>query len=255
MNRNLDNQIAIVTGGASGIGAGIVRQLITDGAKVMIADIDDQNGLSLAGELCGQARFVHLDVTDNEGWSHAFDTACSSFGVPTILVNNAAISISGSITSASETDWRHTIDVNCTGSFLGCQHAVATMASNGGTIINIASARGKRVSAAQLSYSCSKALLIRLTEGVALHCAEQHLPIRCNAICPGVIDTPILAPFYEALGGRDEALRHFGKFNAVGRLGTLEEIAAAVSFLASPQASFITGATLDVDGGFGIRDR
>jgi 3alpha(or 20beta)-hydroxysteroid dehydrogenase len=248
-------RVALVTGAASGIGAGIARRLHADGTAVVIADIDATGGERLAEDLGGRAAFRRLDIGRLDLWADTFEFARKRFGPVDILVNNAAVSLAGSIETASESAWRCMLDVNCTGTFLGCQQGVAAMRITGGCIVNIASARGHRVSASNLGYSCSKALVIRLTEGVALHCAEARLPIRCNAVCPGVIDTPILADTYDKLGGREAALRHFASMNPIGRLGTVEEIAAAVVFLASSEASFITGAILDADGGFRIRDR
>lgn len=248
-------RVAVVTGAGSGIGAGIARRLHADGASVLLTDTDEAACAETAERLGERAAFLRLDIRDDGDWARAFASARFTFGAVDMLVNNAAVSEPGSIESTDAHAWRRTLDVNCTGTFLGCQHAVSAMRAAGGCIVNVASARGHRVSAAHLSYSCSKALVIRLTEGVALHCAEQRLPIRCNAICPGVIDTPILQASYEKFGGREAALKHFASMNPIGRLGTVAEIASAVSYLLSDEAGFITGAILDADGGFRIRDR
>lgn len=255
MSVDLQGKVALVTGAASGIGRAIAAHMARCGARVLATDIDTESGQMLAEEIGEACLFQPLDIASEESWASCVEAAKSRFQGLDILVNNAAISKPGSIESVSVEAWRETLDVNATGTFLGCREAMRAMHDTGGAIVNIASARGKRISASQLSYSCSKALVIRLTEGVALHCAEQGLPIRCNAVCPGVVDTPILANAYEALGGREAAVEFLSRYNATGRLGTVEEIAAVVSFLACDEASFMTGAIVDVDGGFRIRDR
>lgn len=172
-----------------------------------------------------------------------------------MLVNNAGINIAGSIADAREEDWRRIHEVNGLGAFLGCQHAVRRMRAGGGAIINVASARGQRPSSGQVAYCASKALVLNLTESVALYCGEQNLPIRCNAICPGAVDTPLLRRGFAALGGEAEALRRLGRLQLMNRIGTPEEIAAAAVFLASDEAGFVTGAAFNIDGGFRVRDQ
>ena len=245
---------ALVTGGASGIGRACIQELVRGGAQVVIADINDALGKAMANEIGEDAMYCRLDVSSNEAWTRAIEAATSWFGGLNILVNCAGMAIAGSIETATLEDWQRTLDVNATGTFLGCQNAVRTMRNHGGAIVNIASARAHRVSRNQLAYSCSKAMVVRMTEGIALHCAEEKLPIRCNAVCPGVIDTPILGDTVQRFGGGTAGVEALVRLNPIGRLGTAEEIANAVCFLASERASFITGAALDVDGAFRIRD-
>ena len=255
MNERLDGHVAIVTGGASGIGRATVERFAADGASVVIADIDTAAGETLAERLGAKARFIRLDVRDDDGWGRTFAVAADAFGGPTCLVNNAGVSVAGSIADATEADWRTTLDVNATGVFLGCRHAVAAMAANGGVILNISSARARRPSASQVAYCASKALVLTLTESVALHCGEQGLPIRCNAVCPGIVDTPILDEVRSRLGGPERAAQVLGGMQLAGRLGRPEEVAAMAAFLVSDEAAFVTGAVFDIDGGFRIRDR
>jgi 3alpha(or 20beta)-hydroxysteroid dehydrogenase len=170
-----------------------------------------------------------------------------------ILVNNAGTSIAGSIAEATESQWRTTMDVNPLGTFLGCRHAVRGMAETGGSIINIASARGQRPSSSQIAYCASKAAVLSVTQSVALYCGELCLPIRCNAICPGVIDTPMLRRHIAESGPEDQARARLGAMHLLGRLGRPEEVAAAAVFLGSDRSSFVTGASLSVDGGFALR--
>jgi 3alpha(or 20beta)-hydroxysteroid dehydrogenase len=252
---SLSGKVALVTGGASGIGRGIVERFAAEGAKVAIADIDEQAGGSLANSLNGAAMFVRLDVTHDANWGEAIEVLAQAYGRMTTLVNNAGINVPGTIADAREADWRRVHDVNGLGTFLGCRHAVRTMRDDGGAIINIASVRGQRPSSGQLAYCASKALVLNLTESVALYCGEQNLPIRCNAICPGVIETPLLRQGFEALGGETRARERLGVLQLLRRIGRPKEIGSAAAYLASDAASFITGAALNVDGGFRIRDQ
>ena len=240
----LAGRTALVTGGLRGIGRAIVERVAEAGARVLATDLDESGG-----EI-GDVRYHRLDVTQDADWTRVLATVERL----DILVNNAGASRAGSIASTSEADWRFVMDTNATSVFLGCRHAVAKMEAGGGAIVNIASARGLRAGATQCAYSAAKAAVLSLTESVALHCGEAGLPIRCNAICPGVIDTPLMRRHAEAAGG-EPAIRAMTALQIMGRLGTPREIADAALFLASDEASFITGAVLSVDGGFVIRDR
>jgi 3alpha(or 20beta)-hydroxysteroid dehydrogenase len=173
-----------------------------------------------------------------------------------ILVNNAGTSRTASIEETTEAEWRFVMDTNLTSTFFGCKHAVRAMRAAGGAIINISSARGQRTGSGQCAYSASKAAVLSLTESVALHCGENGLPIRCNAICPGTVETELLRKYAEeqAPGNADAMLGEIAKLGIVSRLGRPSEIGDAAVFLASNEASFITGTVLNVDGGFRIRD-
>lgn len=248
-----DGTVALVTGGASGIGRAIVERFEADGARVIIADIDERRGEALAGSLGDRVRFLRLDVTCAGDWAAAIMATETQFGKLSCLVNNAGISGAGSIATTAEDDWARTMSVNATGTFLGCRAAVAAMAQTGGVIINIASARGQRASAGQIAYCASKAAILSLTRSVALHCGEAGLAVRCNAVCPGLIDTAILDETKALLG--DAAATRLAAMQPLGRMGLPAEVASMAAYLASPEAGFITGATINVDGGFAIRDR
>jgi 3alpha(or 20beta)-hydroxysteroid dehydrogenase len=252
----LAGKVALVTGGARGIGRGIVERFLDEGASVMVADLDE-DGSGLEAELGERTLYQRLDVTQDAQWAYAFDAMLARFGRVDILVNNAGTSRTGSIAEATEADWRFVMDTNALSVFLGCRHAVRKMRETGGVILNIASARGQRTGAAQCAYSASKAAVLSLTESVALHCGEEGLPIRCNAICPGVIDTPLMR-HHAATVSPDDADAVIARMTAMGimgRLGEPREIGDAAVFLASDEARFITGTILNVDGGFRIRDR
>jgi len=248
-------RVAIVTGGASGLGRAIVERFAADGAHVVIADIDDVAGIAVAEHIGRAAMFHHLDIADEAAWAGCIQAAESAFDPLTCLVNNAGISFAGSILDTTPASWRRTFEVNATGTFLGCQAGVRAMRETGGTIINIASARGQRASGGQVAYCASKAAMLMLTESVAIACGEQGFDITCNAICPGVFDTPILDEVRTALGGAEKAHAALVRMHLLKRLGQTEEIAAMAAFLASDEARFITGATFNVDGGFRIRDK
>lgn len=250
---DLTGTVALVTGGASGIGRAIAERFAKDGANVVIADIDDAAGPILAAAIGPRAHFILLDVTVAQNWAAAIAATEARFGRLTCLVNNAGVSSAGSVANTREQDWARTMAVNATGTFLGCQSAVTAMADAGGVIINIASARGQRASSGQIAYCASKAAILSLTQSTALYCGEKGLAIRCNALCPGLIDTPILDETKALLG--DAAAARLDSMQPIGRMGQPSEIASMAAYLASAEADFITGATINVDGGFAIRDR
>jgi 3alpha(or 20beta)-hydroxysteroid dehydrogenase len=244
--KRLAGRVALVTGGLRGIGRAIVDRFVAEGASVVIADLDPQSTETGAG------RYHRLDVTHEADWVATLDAIEREHGPLDVLVNNAGTSRPGTIADATEADFRFVMDTNLVSVFLGCHHAVRRMGARGGAIINIASAVALRTSAGQCAYSASKAAVLSLTESVALHCGGAGLPIRCNAICPGVVETPLTRRHAENLGG-EAVLTAMAKLQIMQRMGQPREIADAAVFLASDEASFITGTTLRVDGGFAIR--
>ncbi|MFK7730364.1 MAG: SDR family NAD(P)-dependent oxidoreductase [Pseudomonadales bacterium] len=248
MNEN-HTQTALITGGASGIGAGVASLLHQRGFQVVIADINDEAGQALASELGDQARYVSLDVTSESSWQALMGQLDENVSV---LVNNAGTGISASIEDTTLDDWQRIQDLNARGVFLGCRFAVAAMKQTGGSIINIASALGKKALSTTCAYSASKAAVISLTESTALHCAEQSYPVRCNAVLPGFIDTPLLRNNLQLSEDPEGMLAGFVGLHPVNRLGTIEEVAETVAFLAGDQCSFITGASISIDGAMTI---
>ncbi len=234
----LDGKVAIVTGGARGMGEGEVRRLVDEGAKVVIADILDDEGQALADELGDAAVFVHLDVTSAASWASAIDATHEAFGPVDVLVNNAGILGQAPVDVMPEDELRRIYDVNLVGPFLGIQAVVADMRAKGkGSIINIASAAGVVPMQGLSAYSSSKWGLRGLTKCAAMDLGRDG--IRVNAINPGGVRTPMAA-------GAEDAM--FAAF-AIPRIGEPFEIGAAVAFLASDESSFVTGADLTVDGG------
>lgn len=244
----LAGRVAIVTGGASGMGAATVRRLVAEGVSVVSTDVDVEQGEAVAG--AAGAEFVAHDVSDPEQWQPVVDRALNSFGRLDIMVNNAGIVRRGTIADVSMETWAEVIGVNLTGVMLGCKHAIAAMQQNpggsSGSIINIASTTAFTAIPSDVSYVASKGGVRSMSKSVAVYCGQQGLNIRCNAIIPGATDTGIIA----SAAARQPGVReHLATISPLGRMGTPDDIAAAVVFLASDDSSFMTGADLMVDGG------
>lgn len=242
----LENKVAIVTGGASGIGETTVRLFAKEGAKVVIADFSPR-GNELAEELnqAGfDALFVKTDVTKEDEVKNMVNATVEKFGKVDILFANAGIAKDAPGHLLSMDDWQRTIDINLTGVFLCDKYVIEQMLAQGtgGTIVNCGSIHSHAGKAGVTAYSSAKGGVKLLTQTLGLTYAKQG--IRVNAVCPGYIDTPLIA-------GRNEALNeHLIGLHPMGRLGKPEEVAKAVLFLASDDASFVTGTSLLVDGGY-----
>jgi len=237
----LEGTVALLTGGARGMGEGEVRRLVAEGAKVMIGDVLDAEGEALAAELGDNVIYQHLDVTDEAGWDAVAKLAKETFGPVTALVNNAGIVLQVPIDETTVEDFRKVLDVNVTGVFLGIRAIVPHMVeAGGGAIVNISSAAGL-VGMPNLSAYCASKWGVRgMTKAAALDLGHRN--IRVNSVHPGAIRTPMAA------GIEDEHMAG----QAIQRVGEPEEIASAVVFLLSDDAMDITGAELAVDGGMAL---
>jgi 3(or 17)beta-hydroxysteroid dehydrogenase len=248
-----DGKIALVTGAASGIGRTTAAMLAAEGAWVALADINVEAGRAAAAALGPSGIFVPLDVTSEASWQDALAAVQQRFGGLNVLVNAAGISPGDTIENASLEHWHKVHAICLDGVFLGCKHAVPLIhASGGGAIVNISSVAGLVGVPRLASYSSAKAGVRNLSKSVALHCAQKGYAIRCNSVHPGPIDTPILLQTH---GGRLEQRHIEARERAIpmGRIGRPEEVAKPILFLASDDASFITGTELVVDGGYTAR--
>lgn len=248
----LAGKVAIVTGGASGLGAATVRRFRAEGSEVVLADVQDDVGRQVAGET--GAAFVHLDVAAEADWCEAIAETERRFGRLDILFNNAGVLGSGkSIGNIDLPSWNRVVGINQTGVMLGCQAAIGLMRRNPGgpcgSIINTASTASFNGLADDIAYCTTKSAVRILTKSVAVWCARQNLNIRCNSIHPGAIQTAIHDQTMAIHPDREAVLRALNGMSPLGRMGTSEEVAALVTFLASDEASFITGGEYLIDGG------
>jgi len=247
----LSGKVAIVTGGASGMGRATAKLFAEEGAKVVVTDLDERGIASLAGEAGPVIRPLKHDVSDEAGWAAVIDLAKSAFGGLHILVNNAGIATEGTPENTTLQDWRRVHAVNAEGVFLGCRAAIPAMnASGGGSIVNIASRAAIRASPPHLSaYGASKGAVHEYTMTVAVYCARAGYAIRCNSINPGAIDTPLLqASFAQADDPAKREQMIVGRI-PMRRMGRPIDIAYAALYLASDEAAYVTGAEINVDGG------
>lgn len=238
-------QVVVVTGGARGQGAAEARAFVREGARVVIGDVLDDVGERLAAELGGAARYVHLDVTSEALWAEAIDRTEAAFGPLTTLVNNAGIIHSAPVQDETADDFRRVVDVNLCGAFLGIRAAVPSLTrAGGGSIVNISSMAGMRGGGNTPAYASSKWGIRGLSKTAAIELATRS--IRVNAVVPGVIETAMLES-----SGRTPThfVERWQSQLLVPRLGTVDDVAELVVFLASDEASYITGSEFVVDGG------
>jgi len=235
MMKRFDNRTVIVTGGARGMGASHARGFVAEGANVVIADVLEQEGRTLADELGDHAIFSRLDVTSDRDWAATVAAAEEAFGPVSVLVNNAGIVRFGTIAETEPAAWRQVIDINLTGSYLGIRAVVSSMRkAGGGAIVSTASAAGL-IGSNFHAYSASKGGMIALSRSIATTYAAQN--IRSNVICPGFIDTPMVAE----ISSSPRLLQAYLDSTPLHRAGKPLDIAYMALYLASDEAAFVTG--------------
>ncbi|KSZ60133.1 oxidoreductase [Rhodococcus pyridinivorans KG-16] len=263
---DLTGRRALVTGGAQGLGEGMARALAGAGASVVVADIQD-SGEQIAADLPSDGdrkhAFTRLDVTSESDWERAITETITAVGGLDILVNNAGIEITGLIAEVSPDDIRRMLEVNILGTALGIKHGLRAMrpdgaAGNGGVIVNIASVAATIAFPGISVYSATKSAVDRLTRVAAMESGKLGYGVRVNCVYPGLVPTAMGAGLANDMatiglfGSPDDAVAVVVEQTPSGRLGTVEDIADAVVFLASDAARFVTGAGLPVDGGMGM---
>jgi len=250
----LDGRSAVITGGASGIGAATARLFVREGCKVLIADIQDDKGQALAKELGARSVYLRTDVSHEAAVKAALEAAVMNFGRLDCVFNNAGFAgVAGPIANISLEDYERTMAVLLRGVFLGVKHAAELMhRQRSGSVINTASVAGLQAGYGPHIYSAAKAAVIQLTRSVAMEMAESG--VRVNCICPGPVATPIFAGAAglpaEAADEAVETLRRaLANYQPIRRPGLPEDVAQAALWLASDDSSFVTGQALTIDGG------
>lgn len=248
MNRVKD-KIALITGGASGIGRATAKLLAAEGASVAVSDIDFDGAQATADDIGGSAIALDHDVTDAESWENVLAETDGRLGGLHILVNCAGIVSLGTVEETTLEEWRRVHAVDLDSVFLGCKFAVPLIARHGGgSIVNLSSISGIVASHNLAAYNSAKAGVRHLTKSVALHCARQGYDIRCNSVHPAFIDTAMLDDILRR-GSREEGLERLARQVPLGRVGEPDDVAWAVVYLASDETKFMTGAELVLDGG------
>jgi NAD(P)-dependent dehydrogenase (short-subunit alcohol dehydrogenase family) len=261
MAGRVDGKVALVTGGASGIGRGAAEKLASEGATVVVTDVQDHLGAEVVAAIQkagGKADYLHHDVTSEDAWIDVVAQVKAKHGRLDILVNNAGIGLGGSVLEMSLGDWKRQIAVNLDGVFLGVKHSIPLIraGARGGSVINISSVAGLKGSANLAGYCATKGGVRLFSKAVAMECANAQDGIRVNSVHPGIIETPI---WTTVLGGTPgvnappdlDAMSTMAV--PLGVKGIPEDIANGILWLASDESRYVTGAELVIDGGLSVR--
>lgn len=255
MAGRLQDKVAFITGAGRGIGRAIAYKMVAEGAAVVIAELDSESGTKVANELVAaghRAFFVPTDVTNESSVKQAIEQSVAHFGKLNILVNNAGITFRYTATTMSDAQWNAAMDVDVKGVWLCCKYAIPHMQAMGtGAIVNISSVHGRVTAPKHFPYGAAKAAVLGLTRNLALDYGSQN--IRVNAICPGWVRSEAVQEWIDSQPDPHAYEDRILSFQPLGRIGSPEEIANLVSFIASDEASYMTGAELVIDGGLTIQ--
>jgi len=259
MSGRIAGKVALITGGAQGLGAATARMFVREGARVAISDVNKEGAQAVADEINAKhpnsAIAIAHDVTDESQWQRAVAETEKAFGGLHILVNNAGISLVRSVEDLTLEEWRRVHAIDLDGVFLGCKTAIAPIARAvkasglGGSIVNISSISGIIAGHNMAAYNSAKAAVGHLSKSVALHCARKGYGIRSNSVHPVFVATPILDHHVQRHGSKDAAYAKLGSQVPLGKIAEPDDVAYAILYLASDESQFVTGAELKVDGG------
>ncbi len=247
----LADKVVLITGATSGIGADIARRFAEEGAVVLLSGRSEERGAALQRELGERAEFLRQDIAEEADWQRVMATIRQRWGRLDALVNCAGVMLPGDIENCDYDTFQSTLRTNAGGVFLGCKYAIELMKDNpdGAALVNVASTTALKPAPWVTAYAASKAAILSLTRSIALHCAGAGYTIRCNAVLPGVVRTPMLEPLLAAAGDPEAALAELAATHPIGRLVEGREVAEAVLYYASERSSGVTGSHLAVDGG------
>lgn len=259
MTHRLNNKVALITGAAKGIGEACARLFADEGAQVIVTDIDDDLGLAVTQNIVkngGQAEYWHLDVAEEKEWQHLIQIIEQKYKHLDILINNAGIIGFAEMPGAHDPEnmdiaaWHKVLQVNSDGVALGCKYGIGLMkTSSAASIVNMSSRSGLVGIPAAAPYAASKAMVRNHSKTVALYCAQQKYPIRCNSIHPGAILTPLWDAMLGEGEAKQQAIEHIAADIPIGHMGAPTDVAYAALYLASDEAKYVTGIELNVDGG------
>jgi len=256
MSLRIENKVCLITGAGSGIGEAIAKRYAQEGAQLILTDINEDAVIKVAESI--KAKYdvkiiaYKQDVVDEQGWLELVNKANDVFERIDVLVNNAGIAIPGDLENTSLSDWKKTHEVNCEGTFLGCQAVTTVMKETGGSIINISSIEGIVGERNTLAYNSSKGAVRTFTKSMALHCAHHRYGIRVNSVHPGFVQTPLVVNALANLSPEEaeQMLTRVLMNIPLGEMGTVEDIANGCLFLASDESRYMTGSELVMDGGY-----
>lgn len=262
-SKRLEDRVAFVSGGLRGIGRACVERFLAEGAQVVLSDLDSVEDAAAAMTMFGDgASYLQADVSREDDWQRALDHVTQVHGALHVLVNNAGIDLTGPVESIALADWRRIMAINVDGVFLGTRAFVPMLAASGAdvkggaSIINVSSIMGITGYSEVSAYNASKGAVRMFTKGIAVEFAKKQMPIRANSVHPGFVETPLLNAGFQRWVDKgfaektDDLVAAMNAATPIGRLAQSAEIAGAIFFLASDDASYITGSELVIDGGW-----
>jgi len=254
MAGRVQGKVALVTGGALGIGAACCELLAREGARVVATDVKEKEGEAVVARIKaagGEAVFMAHDVANEDDWKRVIAETLRLYGRLDILVNNAGVGVGAPAETETLKQWRWLMSINLDGVFLGTKHAIGAMkAGGGGSIINMSSIEGLVGDANLAAYNASKGGVRLFTKSAALYCAKARYNIRVNSVHPGYIWTPMVSNYAEASGDAAAVRKYLEGLHPVGHLGEPDDVAYGVLYLAADESKFMTGAELVIDGGY-----